>query len=112
MSVYLIKDDSPFVDVREGEAVLSYWLSSAGPLPDEFINFMDEFLDESNSDECVLEITTPLSSVVDGLIDSRRYFAHSDKVVFSSDDRNMVSSARDALQQAIAKLDAIQFTDE
>jgi hypothetical protein len=110
--MHQVQDNFPWIEARDGEVFLSYWLSSAGPLPEEFLAFLADLLDESNSDEHVFMIETPLSNIVDGLIDSRRYVAHSDQVVFGNNDKPMVDATRNALRVALEKLDAIRFTDE
>lgn len=110
--MHKISDDNHSIEMREGVPELSFFFSDAGPLPQQFYAFIDELLNEQHYGECVLEVAAPLSNVVDGYIDNNRYTAHSDRVVFSSEQRDDVAAIRAALMAAVSKLDAIDYIDE
>lgn len=102
-----IDDQLTWVDLKDGQATLSFYFSDAGPLEEKMYQFMEAV--DQTSTETTLTIEVPLSGVVDGLIDSRRLMVHPDKPVFLDEDREIVAAARASLAAAIAKLDSIGF---
>ena len=103
----------PFIDLEDGKPVLSIWLSDMGPLEEEVVEFIGNFLiADGTTEEVVLDIRIDLSAILYKMIDGHRLIAFPDKIVMGKSIEPLITSIHADLLKLVATIDTIQYVED